>query len=274
MQCVNHKAENTPSLVQEKSSELLSVQDVSVHFGGIIALDGVSFDIPAQQIVGLIGPNGAGKTTLFNCISRLYNVNSGNIFFEQHSILNTPIHKMSSLGLGRTFQNLALFSKLSVLDNVMIGGHSTGKTDYLSNCLHLPWIIREEKRLREGAMEVLRFVGLEDTAFQIIGDLPFGVQKRLEIARALLSKPKLLLMDEPAGGLNHNELSDLAAIIRKIRDEYGTTVLLVEHHMGLVMGVCEKVVALSFGKKLAEGTPQEIQEHPDVIEAYLGTGKK
>ncbi|WP_373086361.1 ABC transporter ATP-binding protein [Sneathiella sp.] len=253
---------------------LLNVQDVSVHFGGIVALDGVSFDIPRGQIVGLIGPNGAGKTTLFNCISRLYNVNKGDILFNGKSILKSPVYKMSSLGVGRTFQNLALFANLTVLDNVMIGGHSTCKADYLSNALHLPWIKREEKELRARSMDVLRFMGLEQTALQRIGDLPFGVQKRLEIARALLSKPKLLLMDEPAGGLNHNELSELVATIRRIRDEFGTTVLLVEHHMGLVMEVSEKVVALSFGRKLAEGSPKTIQEHPDVIEAYLGTGKK
>ncbi|MCF8467745.1 MAG: ABC transporter ATP-binding protein [Sneathiella sp.] len=253
---------------------LLSVQDVSVHFGGIVALDGVSFDIPSSQIVGLIGPNGAGKTTLFNCISRLYDVNWGDILFEGHSILKSPVYKMSSIGIGRTFQNLALFANLSVLDNIMIGGHCTGKTDYLSNALHLPWIKREEKELRSRAMDLLRFMGLQETAMQRIGGLPFGVQKRLEIARALLSRPKLLLMDEPAGGLNHNELSELVETIRKIRDEFGTTVLLVEHHMGLVMEVSEKVVALSFGRKLAEGSPKVIQEHPDVIEAYLGTGKK
>lgn len=253
---------------------MLSVRDVNVHFGGIVALDGVSFDIPAGQVVGLIGPNGAGKTTLFNCISRLYSVNKGDILFEGKSILKTPVYKMSGIGIGRTFQNLALFANLTVLDNVMIGGHPRGKTDYVSNMLRLPWTRKEENRLRAEAMEMLKFMRLQDTALQRIGDLPFGIQKRLEIARALLGRPKLLLMDEPAGGLNHNELSELMMTIRRIRDEFGTTVLLVEHHMGLVMEVSEKVVALSFGRKLAEGPPRAIQEHPDVIEAYLGTGKK
>lgn len=271
---MNNKSEDETTAYAATSAPLLSVQNVSVHFGGIIALGGVSFDIPSGQVIGLIGPNGAGKTTLFNCISKLYTVNSGDILFQGQSILQTPVHQMSSLGIGRTFQNLALFDNLNVLDNIMIGGHSTGKTDYLSNALHLPWIKREERELRQHAMEVLRFMGLEDTALQRIGGLPFGVKKRLEIARALLSKPKLLLLDEPAGGLNHNELSDLISTIRRIRDEFGTTVLLVEHHMGLVMEVSEKVIALSFGRKLAEGPPRTIQEHPDVIEAYLGTGKK
>jgi branched-chain amino acid transport system ATP-binding protein len=258
----------------DKGDVILEVRDVAMRFGGIVALDGVSFDMKRGSILGLIGPNGAGKTTLFNCLSRLYIPNEGDILFDGVSIMNTAPHKIADIGISRTFQNLALFATMSVLDNVMVGGHSQSSSDFLSNTFRLPWVRREDRELRETAWELIEYLALAEVAYLPVGGLPFGTQKKVELARALAAKPKALLLDEPAGGLNHGEVETLGDLIKQIRDDRDVTVLLVEHHMSLVMSVSDHVVAIDFGRKIGEGTPEEVQRNPEVIRAYLGTPRK
>jgi branched-chain amino acid transport system ATP-binding protein len=250
---------------------LLAVRDVAVRFGGIVALDGVSFDLGPGQLLGLIGPNGAGKTTLFNCLSRLYTPAGGDILFDGRSILKVPPHRIVDIGISRTFQNLALFGRMSVLDNVRVGGHRQSRGNFLTDALGLPAAIRRDAALTDAAWALIDSLDLHDVATRAVSDLPFGLQKRVELARALAARPKLLLLDEPAGGLNHHEVEELGRLIGRIRDERHITVLLVEHHMNLVMSICDKVVVLDFGRKIAEGAPAEVRTEPDVVAAYLGT---
>jgi branched-chain amino acid transport system ATP-binding protein len=249
---------------------LLQVQDISVRFGGIVALDGLSFDIDEGQICGLIGPNGAGKTTMFNVVSRIYQPSSGSLVYRGENLLDVPAHGIARRGIARTFQNLALFPTMTLLENVMVGAHARGHVGFARAVFRIG-AAKENRETRERAGELLTQLGLGPLMFRPAAGLPFGTLKRLEIARALAAQPDFLLMDEPASGLTHGEVDELGETIVRIRDQFRLTVLLVEHHMSMVMSVSDKVVAMEFGRKIAEGTPAEVQADDAVITAYLGT---
>jgi len=249
---------------------LLQLKDATIRFGGLIAVNGVNFEVEKGDLFGLIGPNGAGKTTCFNLITGVYKPTEGEIVFRGSNIAGTPSNRIAHLGIARTFQNIRLFASLSVLENVVVGGTLRAKTGIWPALGYMPSSIRDTDRLKGLAMDLLKVMDLDDVADVRSKDLPYGKQRRLEIARAMATDPELLLLDEPAAGMNPQESEDLMRTVRRIRDDYGKTVLLIEHDMKFVMNLCEKIFVLDHGEQIAYGPPSAVRNDPKVIAAYLG----
>ena len=249
---------------------ILRVEHATMQFGGVVAMDDLSLEVNQGEIVALIGPNGAGKTTAFNFITGVYQPTRGSVLVNGIDIKGMPVHKVNKLGIARTFQNIRLFTDMSVLDNVKVGMHNDIKCSFLESVLHLPGYYKAEKKANEKAMELLDFMGLTEFASAKAGSLPYGVQRRLEIVRALATNPSVILLDEPAAGMNPSETTELMHQIRRIRDTFHVAIFLIEHDMNLVMNVCEAIAVVNYGRIIAKGTPEEIRTNPAVIEAYLG----
>ncbi|WP_302158699.1 ABC transporter ATP-binding protein [uncultured Dialister sp.] len=249
---------------------LLEMKDVVKQFGGLTAVSNMSFHVDEGEIYGVIGPNGAGKTTIFNLITGVYQVTEGDVIFNGQSIEGKKPYQIINLGIARTFQNIRLFTGMTVLENILVGVHDRMKSGLLASIIHTASQQKEEKEAREEAMKLLAFVGLDKDADRLATELPYGKQRKLEIARAMATKPKLILLDEPAAGMNDSETAALTELIRNIREKFGITIVLIEHDMQLVMSLCDRVMVVNFGKKLAEGVPDEVQNNSQVIEAYLG----
>ena len=252
------------------SSHLLSVKDLSMRFGGLLAVDGVSIDLDEKQILGIIGPNGAGKTTVFNCISGFYTPTGGSIVLRGESIAGLGSHKVACKGVVRTFQNVRLFKRMTVLENLMVAQHQKARVSVLAGLFNTSSFRRQEAEAIERSMHWLDYMGLRDFANREAGNLAYGHQRRLEIARCMITEPRVLMLDEPAAGLNPQEKIDLQGLIRQLRDQYGVAILLIEHDMGLVMGVSERITVMEYGKPIAHGTPEEVKTNERVIKAYLG----
>ncbi|MFE5408907.1 ABC transporter ATP-binding protein [Microbacterium sp. NPDC056569] len=252
-------------------ADLLEISDVRLSFGGLQALDGPSLTVADGEVVGLIGPNGAGKTSLFNCVSGLYRPQQGSIRVAGSEVTRLPRHRIAALGVGRTFQNLGLLPSQTVLENVLAGAYHATRGGYWAAALAVPSVARTEAAMRDRALALLADLGLANAAPRVVGTLPFGTLKRVELARALIAEPRLLLVDEPANGLVHGEVLELGATLRRLAAERGTAILLVEHHMGLVRSVCDRVVVLNFGRIIATGAPAEVARNPQVVAAYLGS---
>ena len=263
----------TVNLLREQDMGKLPVLDVrnlGIDFGGLTAVDGFSITVGPTEISGLIGPNGAGKTTIFNLLTGVYQPTRGSVLINGIDIKGMPTHKVNKLGIARTFQNIRLFSDMSALDNVKVGMHNEIKCSFLASLLHLPSYYRAEATANQKAMELLDFMGLADVADVKAGSLPYGVQRRLEIVRALATNPSIILLDEPAAGMNPSETTELMHQIRRRRDTFHIAIFLIEHDMNLVMNVCEAIAVVNYGKIIAKGTPEEVRNNPAVIEAYLG----